>query len=284
MNDLDDHIKSIMSKSLPEPKIKSVGSLVSELNAQGSESQSAKPFMNHGDLAAVKLQLKSSSVSFSEVEKRETAVSRWSRAGILAAKVGKGFSKNEKALRLALSYWLEAIDPRHRYGYNLQFYYIKWLHSESRQPFFYWLDIGEGKEVNLESCPRIKLLKQCIKYLGTTEREAYEVIVEDGKFMYKLSKTVIDTTDGPKDTKGIFVLSPSMVLYIGTKQKGKFQHSSFLAGGATISAGRVVIRDGILEAVWPHNGHYRPTEENFDAFMSFLEQHNVDINKIKCRY
>ena len=28
------------------------------------------------------------------------------------------------------------------------------------------LDIGEGKEMNLEKCPRSKLLQQCIKYLG----------------------------------------------------------------------------------------------------------------------
>ncbi|KAI3798386.1 hypothetical protein L1987_33661 [Smallanthus sonchifolius] len=193
--------------------------------------------------------------------------------------VGKGLSKNEKARKLALQHWLEAIDPRHRYGHNLQFYYAKWLHCESRQPFFYWLDIGEG--VDLERCPRTKLLQQCIKYLGPTEREAYEVIVEDGKFMYKLSKTLIDTTGGADDTRWIFVLSTSMVLYIGTKQKGKFQHSSFLAGGATISAGRLVIRDGILEAVWPHSGHYLPTEENFIAFMSFLEQHNVDLHAVK---
>lgn len=30
----------------------------------------------------------------------------------------------------------------------------------------YRLDIGEGKEVNLEKCPRSKLQSQCIKYLG----------------------------------------------------------------------------------------------------------------------
>ncbi|KAG6523935.1 hypothetical protein ZIOFF_013823 [Zingiber officinale] len=58
------------------------------------------------------------------------------------------------------------IDPRHRYGHNLQFYYDVWFKNESTQPFFYWLDVGDGREINLEKCPRSKLQNQCIKYLG----------------------------------------------------------------------------------------------------------------------
>ncbi|KAL8217114.1 hypothetical protein R6Q57_023951 [Mikania cordata] len=225
--------------------------------------------------------LKCSSVSFFEIEKPETAVSRWSRARTRAAKVGKGLSQHAKACKLALQHWLEAIDPRHRYGHNLHFYYVKWLHCQSRQPFFYWLDIGEGKEVNLEKCPRPKLQQQCIKYLSPIEREAYEVTVEDGKFMYKLSRKLIDTRNGPANAKWIFVLSTTNTLYVGKKHKGKFQHSSFLAGGATLSAGQLVATDGNLKAAWPHSGHYLPTDENFDAFMSFLEQHQINVQSIK---
>ncbi|XVF07449.1 hypothetical protein REPUB_Repub06bG0139600 [Reevesia pubescens] len=226
-------------------------------------------------------ELKRSSISFFEIEKPETAISRWSRARKRAAKVGKGLSKDEKARKLALQHWLEAIDPRHRYGHNLQFYYAKWLHCDSKQPFFYWLDIGEGKEVNLEKCPRSKLQQQCIKYLGPTEREAFEVVVRNGKFVYKQSGELLDTTGGPKDAKWIFVLSAFKTLYVGQKNKGTFQHSSFLAGGATLSAGRLVVEDGVLKAVWPHSGHYLPTEENFQEFMSFLREHNVDLTNVK---
>ncbi|XP_057982843.1 IQ domain-containing protein IQM6 [Malania oleifera] len=227
-------------------------------------------------------ELKRSSISFFDIEKPETAVSRWSRARTRAAKVGKGLSKDEKARKLALQHWLEAIDPRHRYGHNLQFYYVKWLHCDSKQPFFYWLDIGEGKEVNLvDRCPRTKLQQQCIKYLGPTEREAYEVDVENGKFFNKQTGKLLDTTGGPKDAKWIFVLSTSKTLYVGLKNKGTFQHSSFLAGGATLAAGRLVVEDGILKAVWPHSGHYLPTEENFQEFMSFLMEHNVDLANVK---
>ncbi|GAB2266842.1 IQ domain-containing protein iqm2 [Dionaea muscipula] len=198
-------------------------------------------------------QLKHSSISFFDVEGPESAISRWSRARTRAAKVGKGLSKDEKARKLALQHWLEAIDPRHRYGHNLQYYYVKWLHSKSREPFFYWLDIGEGKEANLvDRCPRSKLQQQCIKYLGPKEREAYEIVLEKGKFVYKQRGMVLDTTEGEgagaSGSKWIFVLSTSKSLYVGQKSKGTFQHSSFLAGGATLSAGRLVVQDGILKA------------------------------------
>ncbi|KAF8720503.1 hypothetical protein HU200_023749 [Digitaria exilis] len=226
--------------------------------------------------------LKRNSVSFFDIEKPETAVSKWSRARMRAAKVGKGLSKDEKAQKLALQHWLEAIDPRHRYGHNLHFYYHRWLHCETKQPFFYWLDVGEGKDVNLEEhCPRWKLHKQCIKYLGPKERESYEVIVEDKRLMYKLSRQIVHTTGSAKGTKWIFVLSTCRTLYIGQKQKGVFQHSSFLAGGATSAAGRLVVEDGLLKAVWPHSGHYRPTEQNFQEFMTFLKDRSMDLSDVK---
>ncbi|KAK9692425.1 hypothetical protein RND81_09G263400 [Saponaria officinalis] len=225
-------------------------------------------------------ELKHSSISFFDIQHHETAISRWSRAKTRAAKVGKGLSKNDKAQKLALQHWLEAIDPRHRYGHNLHFYYTKWLESQSREPFFYWLDIGEGREVNLEKCSRCKLQQQCIKYLGPMERKAYEVAIKDGKFYYKESGEILDTSYEPH-AKWIFVLSTSKSLYVSKKKKGTFQHSSFLAGGATSAAGRLVVENGILKAVWPHSGHYRPTPENFQEFVAFLTENNVDLTDVK---
>ncbi|KAL8250064.1 hypothetical protein R6Q59_033757 [Mikania micrantha] len=222
--------------------------------------------------------LKRSSVSFFRTDKPESAVSRWGRAGTRVAKVGKGLSKDQKAQKLAICHWLEAIDPRHRYGHNLQLYYNVWFTSQSAQPFFYWLDVGDGKEISVEKCPRNTLQYQCIKYLGPKEREEYEVIIESGKLLYKQSRRLVKTIEG---TKWIFVLSTSRSLYVGIKKKGLFQHSSFLAGAATTAAGRMVVRDGVLEAIWPYSGHYHPTEENFKEFICFLEEHGVDLTNVK---
>ncbi|VVA24030.1 PREDICTED: IQ [Prunus dulcis] len=222
--------------------------------------------------------LKRSSVSFFESDKSETAVSRWARARTRAAKVGKGLSKDEKAQKLALRHWLEAIDPRHRYGHNLHMYYDIWFNSGSSQPFFYWLDVGDGKEENLEQCSRTDLQRQCIQYLGPKEREAYEVIVESGKLVYRQSGNLVSTAKG---SKWIFVLSASRNLYIGEKKRGLFQHSSFVSGGATIASGRLVACNGVLEAVWCYSGHYCPTQESLLEFISFLEEHQMDMTDVK---
>lgn len=76
------------------------------------------------------------------------------------------------------------------------------------------------------------------------EREAYEVSVEDGKLVYRQTGSVVDTVEG---SKWIFVLSTSRTLYVGQKKKGVFQHSSFLSGGATTAAGRLIAHQGVLE-------------------------------------
>ncbi|KAI3874927.1 hypothetical protein MKW98_019500 [Papaver atlanticum] len=99
--------------------------------------------------------------------------SRWTRALTRDAKVGKGLSKDEKAQILSLQHWLEAIDPRHRYGHNLHFFYDMWFNYGSSQPFFYWLDVGDGKEANLERCPRSTLQRQRIEYLGPVSLEKH---------------------------------------------------------------------------------------------------------------
>lgn len=44
------------------------------------------------------------------------------------------------------------------------------------------------------------------------EREAYEVVVEGGKLLYRQNQTLVNTVEG---SKWIFVLSTSRKLYVG---------------------------------------------------------------------
>ncbi|KAK7343658.1 hypothetical protein VNO77_12569 [Canavalia gladiata] len=151
--------------------------------------------------------------------KSETNISKWARARMMAAKVGKGLCKDDKAYILATRHWLEA-----------------------------------------------------------KEREAYEVLVEGGRLVYRKSQSLVHTVEG---SKWIFVLSSCRILYVGEKKKGQFHHSSFLAGGATIASGRLVAQNGVLDAIWPYSGHYCPTKKNFMEFIGFLMKHNVDLTNVK---
>ncbi|KAG4396466.1 hypothetical protein GLYMA_19G193300v4 [Glycine max] len=225
------------------------------------------------------VRLNHSTISFFNLP--ETAASRWSRVKLNAAKVGKGLSKDAKAQKLAFQHWIEAIDPRHRYGHNLQYYYKEWCKTDAGQPFFYWLDLGNGKNLDLEQCSRSKLQKQCIKYLGPQEREQFEYTVRAGKIINKQYGDLLHTNEDSEDAKWIFVMSTSKKLYAGKKKKGLFHHSSFLAGGATLAAGRLVAENGILKSISAYSGHYRPTDDTLDGFLSYLKENGVKLDEVE---
>ncbi|XP_024029368.1 IQ domain-containing protein IQM3 [Morus notabilis] len=222
-----------------------------------------------------------STVSFFDSHKSETAASRWSRISLIASKIGKGLCENSKAQKLAFQHWIEAIDPRHRYGHNLHFYYDEWCRRDAGQPFFYWLDVGDGKEVDLTDCPRSRLREECIRYLGPQERESYEYIIAEGRMMHKLTGNLLDTKNGTQSKKWIFVMSTSKNLYVGEKKKGSFHHSSFLAGGTTLAAGRLMAECGKLKSVSAYSGHYRPTDKSLSSFLTFLKENEVNLDEVQ---
>lgn len=225
--------------------------------------------------------LNHSTISFFNFSKPESAASRWNRISLNASKVGKGLSLDAKARKLAFEHWIEAIDPRHRYGHNLHIYYKEWSDSNPGQPFFYWLDLGDGKELNLKDCPRSKLRQECVKYLGPQEREGYEYVVLEGKIIHKQTGEPLDTINGSKQAKWIFVMSTSKKLYSGQKKKGMFHHSSFLAGGATVAAGKLEAENGVLKSISAYSGHYRPKDDNLDNFVSFLKEKEVNLDDVE---
>ena len=53
------------------------------------------------------------------------------------------------SMMLDMRYFLEMVDQKHRYGANLLVYHEEWLRSKANQNFFYWLDFGEGKHIDL---------------------------------------------------------------------------------------------------------------------------------------
>ncbi|XP_022773568.1 IQ domain-containing protein IQM3-like [Durio zibethinus] len=85
-------------------------------------------------------------------------------------KLGRDCLKTRKH-KLGFQHWIEAIDPHRRYGHNLHIYHEEWCKADVGQPFFYWLDIGDGKDINLKECSRLKVKQQRIKYTGPVLKE-----------------------------------------------------------------------------------------------------------------
>lgn len=77
------------------------------------------------------------------------------------------------------------VDTKHRYGSNLRAYHSIWKNSPSKQNFFYWLDYGEGKDVEIERVPRDRLEREQVRYLSREERQDYLVVVDtSGRFRW----------------------------------------------------------------------------------------------------
>ncbi|KAL0374916.1 UNVERIFIED_CONTAM: IQ domain-containing protein IQM3 [Sesamum radiatum] len=237
--------------------------------------------------------LNHSTISFFNFLKPETAASRWNRVGLNASKVGKGLSKDAKAQSWPSSTGLK-LSTR---GTVMATVYISIMRSGVKpmlvnpsstarkhdKSSFYRLDLGDGKEVDLKECPRSKLRQQCIKYLGPKEREQYEYVLVDGRILHKVTGYPLDTNKGSPGSKWIFVMSTSKRLYTGEKKKGLFHHSSFLAGGATLAAGRLMAEEGVLKGISAYSGHYKPTDERLGSFLLFLKENGVNLDDVEIR-
>ncbi|KAJ5363512.1 uncharacterized protein N7496_009225 [Penicillium cataractarum] len=272
---------------------------------------------------------------------------------------------------MGLEYFLEMVDSKHRHGSHLRTYHAAWKNSPSNENFFYWLDYGEGKEIELPQCTREQLEKDQVRYLSPEERFNYLVNVDDtGLLRWAKNNELVDTdnerykdsingvvrvdenvprsggrrTQDPasapvfdqstsressspispvneetkdsspstredyelgkavnkfsrirpavvydhfagslsiKDGMWIFVADTSFRIYIGIKEPGAFQHSSFLRGGRISAAGLIKTKDGQIRGLAPlSSGHYRPHLANFRAFHHSLQERGVDLSRV----
>ncbi|KAJ5243456.1 IQ calmodulin-binding motif protein [Penicillium citrinum] len=280
--------------------------------------------------------------------------------------VCQGEIRREATKIMDLPYFLEMVDGKHRHGSNLRAYHAIWKNAPSNENFFYWLDYGEGKNVELPHCPRERLERDQVRYLSPEERLKYLVKVDDeGLFRWAKNDELVYTnnkqfkdsmqgvvsvnegaskfrgnTESPSippsppspsasspipvenkensdphlstredyefgkavskfsrikptalyehfagdislhDDMWIFVADTSFRIYVGIKEPGAFQHSSFLRGGRISAAGMLKIKHGQLRSLAPLSGHYRPHLAHFRAFHHSLQERGVDLSRV----
>jgi hypothetical protein len=301
----------------------------------------------------------SSSSSDSEHDAKRKEDARKRREAAIA-------KRKKKAKMMGLQYFLEMVDLKHRYGSNLRLYHEIWKNSATNENFFYWLDYGEGKDMELDACTREQLENERVRYLSWEERQDYLVEVDaEGRLCWAKNGARIDTTEKFRDSihgivpvedttpiyqnsttigipsnsdsgsgrssedssmasereiaeakkyatpgfdnaKGlkkishlstatilnklmrksvkkntwIFVADTSFRLYVGIKNSGNFQHSSFLQGSRISAAGLIKIKNGRLRSLSPLSGHYRPPASNFRAFVKNMKEAGVDMRRV----
>lgn len=88
-----------------------------------------------------------------------------------------------------------------------------------------------------------------------------------------LRKTIGDNT-------WIYVYNSRHELFVGIKQTGKFQHSSFLYGGRVLSAGLLKVKNGLLTSLNPLSGHYRAGTAHFRFFVAALQDSGANLDHV----
>jgi hypothetical protein len=186
--------------------------------------------------------------------------------------------------------WLEVSDKYHRYGKNLRLYYRYWerLGFPTNQ-FFDWLDSkgdAAGRPLPiLEECPRSILDSDTVLYISNpevTEGYALDIVCNEegkGRIIDVDSRPVMTGQDG-----WIFVVRDSVmygaekITSISRHSKQRFHHSSFFGGKAVAAAGIIITDDqGNLTRLYPHSGHYRPSESHMQRMLFFLHRKGVDL-------
>mmetsp|Transcript_39626 Transcript_39626/g.112375 ORF Transcript_39626/g.112375 Transcript_39626/m.112375 type:complete len:380 (-) Transcript_39626:375-1514(-) len=232
---------------------------------------------------------------------KTSPVARWRWAFQMVKFLTKGCSASMGASVMLLpEHWLEASHPEHRS--HMKPYFDIWRNSETQQSFFYWLDKGEGRHIDLPQRPRAEMESRRVRYCGP-ELALLEVIVEDGLLKYRIGHRIVHTPmedlhdsealcspfgssatscqpgEARPKSKWIYVLDLDNRMYINKKQAGEFHHSSFTRGGPVRAAGSIIVHHGTVKQITAWSGHYRPTEEDFKEVIHFLESQGVDMSQ-----
>lgn len=164
-----------------------------------------------------------------------------------------------------------------RYGAYLRAYYKEWKRRSSPyDDFWRWLD-QDGVEV--KEIPRVKLEQETVLYCkSSAERQRFALSIVHGVIVHRATGIPVETeTDG-----WIFVLKDN-ILYAGKKQTEsvpRVHHTSFVAGECVQAAGMMVIENGCLQTIYPHSGHYRPSDDELRLLLLYLKDHSVNLSNV----
>lgn len=136
---------------------------------------------------------------------------------------------------------------------------VEYLSLEKREELL--VKIKDGVLVDGKGAP-INTINACKENVGN---KSYKLTITTGKTQQRWNGI----------TPAIWVMDTKGNLYVSTRQyPGKFNHSSFLAGGEVLCAGEIVINNGKITHINNQSGHYGPPREDLLKAINMLEQAN----------
>lgn len=243
---------------------------------------------------------------------------RWTQVRCMMQRITRGMpaesAERGGAAMLHKDFWLEALDEQHRYGFHLRAFHKAWKDDMATKPqtetkdmkrprsvsessFFYWLDHGHGRSLDLPECSQSELRSTNVEYCNAEQRKRYEltfVTPRPAPAARKASSSPHDTAPSAlvqyagthqlvntdARSKWIFVVDLHGRMYLGRKRKGVFHHTSFVAGEPVYAAGKIMIKHGKILAIEPHSGHFKPNLKNLTALLHLLHRQHVDVDQI----
>lgn len=140
---------------------------------------------------------------------------------------------------------------------NLKVEYI----GEERGQAKYWKEMHEKGEI-VE-----------VEYINDLdERKKYKVEFKEGKLLYSNSGEPVMANNH------LYVIDKNGDFYIWDRvgEKGKYHHSTILAGEPVVCAGAITVVDGKLVTINNHSGHYKPELRHFKNALRILLLNGID--------
>ncbi|MGE4241204.1 hypothetical protein [Ramlibacter sp.] len=180
------------------------------------------------------------------------------------------------------SYWLEAIDPRHRSwghiemsaGKSARELLAEWMNDRKAQTFWEWCT-AQG----LDALPSVQYLApdQRWKYMVQFSTDKKLTTLNASKSPEPLSTAAMSTAvHGPNFA--IWVASGTGVFFTYSHTLSQFHHSSFLGGRPLLCGGEWMSYGGKLVYLSHRTGHYQSSAEDLVLALKKLEG-KVDLSR-----
>lgn len=164
--------------------------------------------------------------------------------------------REQNAKDMGLEYWLEMVDVKHRYGSHLRSYHAIWKSADTHDNFFYWLDEGDGRNIDSPRCSREVLDRDQVRYLSREERRQYLVKFDkQGRLRWAKNDELINTNPNFKDSlQGIVPLDDTTpafredLRYPGRRLPAEGSGSSSDSGEDSETDGAHYVNEDLSEA------------------------------------